>query len=213
MSLHEGALSRPSEQKKEVGEGVKACYEQNPSAPRRRSLLSLGEGCIPLNVQYGFTSRLIDLPVAGMSSAQHVPEIPWHSEDPALVTLLWEMFGLGSALVLASTFAIDHFHFTGLSQTHAHLKGKPAAEPRFVTPLLYRLVRHPMMSGLLLGIWPTPTMTVGHLLFAGAFTAYMLVGIYFEERALLRRFGTDDKRSPAFQIMAGRVAAPTQRRM
>ncbi len=122
---------------------------------------------------------------------QPMPEILWHIEHPILVTLLWGMFGLGWVLVLASTFAIDHFHFTGLSQTHAHLRGKPAAEPRFVTPLLYQMVRHPMMSGLLLGIWSTPTMTVGHLLFAGAFTAYMLVGIRFEERALLRRFGDD----------------------
>jgi len=72
------------------------------------------------------------------------------------------------------------------------LLGKDAPPPTFAMPGFYRHVRHPIMLGFIIAFWSTPTMTVGHLLFAIVTTIYMLVAIkFFEERDLVRRFGAE----------------------
>jgi len=118
----------------------------------------------------------------------HAPVI-WRVEQGAGMALLWGVFALGWVLVLASTFQIDHFELFGLQQVFASLTQRAAPETRFKTPLLYRYVRHPLYSGLLLTFWSVPVMTAGRLLFALGSTAYMLIGIAFEERDLVRQFG------------------------
>jgi len=113
----------------------------------------------------------------------------WQVASGAGVALLWALFGLGWLLALLSTFLINHFELFGLQQVFARLRQRALPEARFRTPLLYRLVRHPLYAGLLLGLWSVPVMSAGRLLFAAGLSVYILIGIAFEERDLLQQFG------------------------
>jgi len=115
--------------------------------------------------------------------------VVWRVEQPVGVALLWSVFALGWLLTGASTFLLDHFELFGLRQVFAELTGRPLPEARFRTPLFYRYVRHPLYLGFLLAFWSVPVMTVGRLLFAAGMSAYVLVGIAFEERDLVHHFG------------------------
>ena len=76
----------------------------------------------------------------------------------------------------------------------AHFAGRVAAPVKFKTPGLYRLIRHPIYLGFIIAFCSTPTMTLGHLLFASVTTAYIFVGIYLEERDLVSLFGHEYRR-------------------
>jgi protein-S-isoprenylcysteine O-methyltransferase Ste14 len=92
-------------------------------------------------------------------------------------------------LVLYSTFLINHFDLFGLRQVWLHFRGKEYTQLPFKLNALYKIVRHPIMTGAFVGIWFTPVMTVGHLLFAIGMSAYILIGVYHEEKDLIRAFG------------------------
>jgi methanethiol S-methyltransferase len=110
----------------------------------------------------------------------------WSVEHPAGRAVLWTLFGAGWATVLTVTFLINHFDLFGLRQVWLPLIGRPYTPVSFRTPLPYKFVRHPLYFGFLLGFWMTPTMTLAHLVFAVATTAYILLAIQFEERDLVR---------------------------
>ena len=113
----------------------------------------------------------------------------WSVEDPSGRLVLRGLFAFGWGLVLVSTFLINHFDLFGLRQVWLYLLGRPYTTLRFGTPALYRVVRHPLYVGWLFAFWMTPTMTLAHLLFSTATTAYILLAIQFEERDLSREHG------------------------
>ena len=110
----------------------------------------------------------------------------WEVQNEAARAVLYGGFAFGWALVLFTTFVINHFDLFGLRQTWRAFRGQPQAPLQFVTPVLYRIVRHPLYVGWLFAFWSTPTMTVTHLLFAVMTTGYILVAIQLEERVLMR---------------------------
>lgn len=125
----------------------------------------------------------------------------WHVHGPAGL-VLWTLCGAGWLLAIAATFAVDHLELTGLRQAGWWAaRRRPAPTSALEVGGLHAVVRHPLMTGLVLAFWATPHMGASHLLFAVAATAYILVGIRFEERDLRRTFGA------AYDAYAARVPA------
>lgn len=113
----------------------------------------------------------------------------WETSTPWLVAVLWAAFGLGWLTVLISTFLINHFDLFGLRQVWIYARNGETPPPEFRTPLFYKVVRHPIYVGFIVAFWATPRMTLGHLVFAAATTAYILIAIQFEEHDLIAVFG------------------------
>ena len=118
-----------------------------------------------------------------------IPGVLWSAASMAGMAVGWTLFALGFAIVLLSTFLIDHFDLFGLKQVWRQFVGRSAEPSHFVTPLFYRLIRHPLYAGFILAFWGTPTMTAGKLLFAVAMTAYILIAIQLEEKDLVHQLG------------------------
>lgn len=118
-----------------------------------------------------------------------LPQLVWQAEGIAR-PLLYALSAAGWLLVLSGTFLINHFDLFGLRQAWFNLRGRPTPDEPFVERAFYRIVRHPLMLGFLVAFWATPTMSVGHLLFAVATTGYILLAVKFlEERDLLAMHG------------------------
>jgi protein-S-isoprenylcysteine O-methyltransferase Ste14 len=134
----------------------------------------------------------------------------WHVGGPAAV-VLWLFFGLGWVLAVVATFAIDQLELVGLRQAGWGGSRTTGSGELEVTGL-YAVVRHPLMTGLLVAFWATPRMSAGHLLFALAATGYVVVGVWFEERDLRRTFGTayDDYAAAVPALVPGlRLSLPS----
>ncbi|MFL6737406.1 MAG: methanethiol S-methyltransferase [Sphingomonas sp.] len=120
---------------------------------------------------------------------QPIGGIAWNAPAGVARNSVIALYLLGWALLLYTTFLIDHFDLFGLKQVWRRLRGHAYQPPRFYTPSLYKLVRHPLYVGWLTIFWAAPTMTVAHLVFALATTGYILIAIQLEEHDLVEAFG------------------------
>jgi len=111
--------------------------------------------------------------------------------SPVLKSILLALFALGWLTVLLSTFIINHFDLFGLRQVYLRMRAVDYTPVKFVERAFYKYVRHPLYSGFILAFWATPHMSAGHLLFAIATTGYILVGIFLEERDLVKFHGAE----------------------
>lgn len=133
------------------------------------------------------TSLVVWLVVLGW---QPVPMRVW-SANGIVGAALDVGYWLGVVLVYAAALLLNHFHLLGVSQAYRRyvMRASDATVDRLRVRGPYRLVRHPLMTGLLLCFWCARDCTVGHLLWAAGMTGYILVGTVLEERDLVARFG------------------------
>jgi protein-S-isoprenylcysteine O-methyltransferase Ste14 len=120
---------------------------------------------------------------------QPIDVVVWDVQHTVGRALLFGLFAAGWLMVPAVSMMISHFDLFGVRQVWLYFRGEPYTALPFRTPMLYKRVRHPLYIGWALAFWATPTMTVGHLLFAGVLTAYMVLAAVVEERDLVSYYG------------------------
>lgn len=121
---------------------------------------------------------------------QPLPGTIWIVENTTLKLALWSAYSLAWVYLLVATFVTNHFELMGLRQVYLYFRNKPYTSLPFTQKLMYRYSRHPMMLGFLVGMWCVPVMSLAHMSMAVLLTAYIFMGIYFEERDLIKNFGS-----------------------
>jgi len=120
-----------------------------------------------------------------------IPGQVWHIETASITYVLWAIFVFGWVFLLGATFAINHFDLFGLRQVFLNFKNAERPPLKFTKRAMYKYIRHPIQTGVLIGIWATPTMTNTQIVLSIGFTIYIFVGLWFEERDLIAEHGED----------------------
>lgn len=107
---------------------------------------------------------------------------------------------LSVLLLFVAVMQTDLLSFAGLRQLVEEEK-----TGNLVTSGLYRSVRHPLYTFSLLVLWLSPSMSMNSFIVYAGLTIYILIGIIFEERKLLREFGEayEEYRSSTPMLLPG----------
>ncbi len=123
-----------------------------------------------------------------------IPIVIYDLSESWIGTFLMICSFFGFFLAVFSTFLINHFDLFGLKQIIHVFRPKKETPYRFVTPLLYQIVRHSLYLGFIIAFWSNSEFTIGHLLFSSLATVYTLIGIDYEEKDLKQEFGETYKK-------------------
>jgi len=133
--------------------------------------------------------------VAGITSIlliglwQAVPGVIWSVSNPTAAIALWTLFAFSWVYLLTATFAINHFDLFGLRQVYLNFRNLPRPPLQFVKRAMYSFSRHPIQTGVLIGVWVTPLMSATQFVLTIGFTTYIFVGLWFEEKDLVKQIG------------------------
>lgn len=143
----------------------------------------LGEGFMKLyRLLYNLFAVISFLPVLYLMVV--LPDEPLYQVPAPWGYLMFLAQGISALLLLVAVFQTDLLSFIGLRQLMEEEK-----QGDLVTGGLYRWVRHPLYTFSLFVLWLSPSMSVNSFVVYLALTVYILIGIIFEERKLLREFG------------------------
>ncbi|WP_455211563.1 methyltransferase [Kaarinaea lacus] len=120
---------------------------------------------------------------------QPLPGAVWVVENQTAQYALWALYAAGWSYLFVATFITNHFELMGLRQVYLYFINKPYTTLPFVKKYMYRYSRHPMMLGILVGMWALPVMSVSHFIMAVLLTLYIIAGVFLEERDLVKQFG------------------------
>jgi protein-S-isoprenylcysteine O-methyltransferase Ste14 len=114
---------------------------------------------------------------------QGVAGVAWHLTGAAA----WPLYAMrvaGIVLTLRAAAILDIWELAG-TRPPRHAPGAHDASATFTRRGPYGWVRHPIYAGWVLVVFSVPTMTATQLVFAVVSSAYLIVGMVFEERSLV----------------------------
>ena len=170
--------------------GLVLLWTAQHSVMARRSFKERWTRFVPPHVEratYGLASGIALLVL--MLAWTPVGGVLWSIESTVARGAIFAVQTGAWLLLLAASFEIDHYETFGLKQPLYAMQGRTPDPIEFQVKRIYRFVRHPIQTGIFVGMWAAPTMSASRFMFASLMTGYILVGLYFEERDLVRRFG------------------------
>lgn len=143
--------------------------------------------------------------VAALHWARNTDNDVWLVAYPDWLWQIIVVVHLGSiALIYVAFLQSDYLEFLGFKQAYRGLlaiigKAPPAPDielfrtHRLEVRGVYALVRHPMLVGGLLFLL-TSGPSLNNIVYTALYTAYMVIGGYYEERRMIKVFGEDYRR-------------------
>ena len=120
-----------------------------------------------------------------------IPIVIYEFSDQPIYWFFLIINFIGVGIIFTSVLYTDALDIGGWQQILNYWKGKNKTKPNLKTRGLNRLVRHPLYLGFFIIFWSSSSLTFGHLIFSLGMSVYIYIGIYFEERDLLRTFGDE----------------------
>jgi len=106
---------------------------------------------------------------------QPLPTIVWDTQSASLRIILLALCIAGWITVLSFAILFRHAEFFGIKRELIQFPGVGFNSIKFLPSPVYRFAARLETAGMLVAIWVTPTMTVGHLWFALGISVYVLL--------------------------------------